>query len=292
LAQPFGTRWNETTRALAAGLRNRATGFMVWAGVSVIVLVLWAGLRNHEDRLLERLILVESRQLENSALRAIEARGLEVLRLARRWEGVADPKLADWADDAASVSSRDALFRAFEWRDENLETRWVTPLTAASATGELAPQFEGLRRDAASSALSTEAYHVSSSLVGPDGRRQVMISAPMHERGRVTGVIAGVIRVRDLADTLSIANRLRGFQISIREGEVLVYGPEPAEWSDTWRLFDSAPVRIGGLDWSLDFWPTDERLDRLRSMWPPLTLVLGLLGAIAAGYTAHQLRQK
>ncbi len=289
MADQVGTRIKEAARALAAGLRIRATGFMVWAGVSLMVLVLWWGLRSHEDRLLERLILVESRQLESSASRAIEARGLEMLRMARRWEGVASPTLADWADDADRVARSDALFRAFEWRDADLTPRWTTPLPAASATGELAPQFEDVRRDAVAPALGSDTYHVSASFVGPEERRQILIAAPLQRDGRTIGVIAGVLRVRDLADTLSLPNLLRGFQLSINEGESLVYGPDPADISETLRLLDSAPVHVGALDWSMDFWPTDERLDRLRSPWAPLTLVLGLLGAIAAGYAAHRL---
>jgi len=278
-------------RPLAIGMRNLIPALAVWAVATTITLLLWWGLRSHEDRLLERLILAESRQLEATASRAIEARGLEMLRMARRWEGVATPRQTEWAEDARHMSENDALFRAFEWREADLTPRWQTPLPASGATGDLAPQFEDLRLSALAPGLTSDAYHVSASFLGPDGRRQVLIAAPLQQGGRRVGLVAGVIRVRDLADSLALPDMVRGLQISIREGTVHVYGPEPSEWFETWRMFDSAPVRVGDLRWSLDFWPTGERLDRLRSLWPPLTLVVGLLAALGAGYSTYTRRR-
>jgi hypothetical protein len=210
-----------------------------------------------------------------------------MMRLARRWEAVVTPSESEWAAEAQRLARRDAVFRAFEWREADFELRWSTPLTATSATGELSPAFEEARRVALAPMIYDDEFFVSATFVGPDARRQVLFAAPLQRDGRRIGVLTGMARVRDLGDSLTRPNLLRGFDVAIREGPYQIYGPRPSERFEHWLLFDSATVGVGMLRWSLDFWPTHERVDRLRSPWPPIALVLGLLGAFAAAYSVR-----
>jgi hypothetical protein len=132
--------------------------------------------------------------------------------------------------------------------------------------------------------IGHEDVWVSPSFIGPGARRQILLAAPLLRDGERVGVLTAVIRVRDLADSIVSTDVQQGFAIAIREGPYHLYGPlatiEGAEAERWWR---TATTQSGALSWDVDYWPTGELMDRLRSPWPPLALVIGLLGACAAG---------
>ena len=67
----------------------------------------------------------------------------------------------------------------------------------------------------------------------------------------------------------------------MREGPYRVYGPlASGEGPEAERWRRTTPVRVGALVWAIDYWPSPELWDRLRSSGPPWVLVWGLLMAM------------
>lgn len=284
MALQLDMKLGEARAALVRALRDHWPGIAATLVVAAASLGLWWGLRAHEDAQIERMLELEGLRLQAAATRALETRAQTMLQWARRWETVAAPVESAWAADAERVAAADPLLRGFEWRDPMLEPRWAAPLPARAATGELAPEFESRRRDAAWGVIGREEVWVSPSFLGPDARRQILLAAPLLRDGARSGVLTAVVRVRDLADTVASADVAQGFAIAVREGPYHVYGPlastdgpEAERW---WRF---TPVQSGALAWEIEYWPTGELMDEIRSPWPPLVLLLGLFAACAAG---------
>lgn len=284
MALRLDMKLGEARQALVAMLRDHWPGLAVTLVLAGAVTALWGAMRTHEDEQIQRMLDLQGLRLETAAARAIETRAHEMLHWARRWETVAAPAESAWAQDAERLAEADPLFRGFEWRDPVLEPRWSAPLPASGATGDLAPEHEPRRRDAAYGVIGREDVFVSPSFIGPDARRQILLAAPLLRDGERVGVLTGVVRVRDLADTIAGEDMRRGFAIALREGPYHVYGPlASTDGPEAERWWSSTTMQVGALSWEIDYWPTGELMDQVRSPWPPLVLVLGVLGAAAAG---------
>ena len=244
-------------------------------------LVLFAVLRRHEDAQIRRVLELEGRYLSSAAGRSLETRVLEVVELARRSEGYTEPDSARWARDVQALADRDPALRAFEWRDAAFQPRLGEPLSAGLAGAELDSTYEADRVSAAASAGTHPGGWVAASFSGPGRRRLVVFAAPMLRDGSQAGVLTAIARERDLIDASVMPEVQRGFAIAVRDGPYRVYGPPaPRDWSEAAHWWRTTPVRVGGLGWAIDFWPSPELLDRLHSYAPPFVLVSGLLVAM------------
>jgi hypothetical protein len=275
----------EAAREIGRLLREYAAPIAAGAVMAALSFAAFVALRTHENAQIQRLTELEGEYLASATAGALERQVLDLLDLARRWESVEAPDSAHWAADVEALARRNPLLRAFEWRDEVFQLRWSEPLAAREPGGDLDPQFDPDRVTAATVVAAHAAGSVAGSFVGPRGHRDVVFAAPLLRNGDRVGAISAITHVRDLIDAVAVAEIRRGFSIAVREGPYRVYGPlasvEGAEAERWWR---STPVQVGDLQWTIEYWPSADLFDRLRSYAPPWVLLGGLIvAAVLAG---------
>jgi len=281
---------SEAGREIVRWLRENAAALGTAALVAGVALALFAVLRFHEDDLIERLVESEGRVLSTEMTRALETRTHAIREFARRWEGIADPRQADWEHEAGVIAGADPIYRAFEWRDAAFQPMWSTPLTARLPGAELDSTYEADRVSGVAGVIQFPAGVVSASFPGPGGRRMIMFAAPLFRGGERIGVLGAVTRASDLIDAVVKPATQRGYSVAVREGPYHIFGPLASvegTAAEHWKR--SVAVQSGELVWAVDYWPGGELLDRLRSFGPPLVLLLGLFAAAYAGVLARTL---
>lgn len=257
---------------------------------AALALALFSVLRAHEDHLIERLLDAEGRVIASEMTRSLDARTRAIAEFARRWEGVVDPQQAAWDLDATALTTLEPVFRAYEWRDTELASRWSTPLTARLPGAELDSTYESERITGMASALQQSGGVVSASFPGPGGQRMLVFSAPLVRDGTRLGIIAAVARAPDLIKAIVEPATRRGYSVAVREGPYHVFGPLASkEGEDAERWQHTVAVRAGELVWAVDYWPGGEVLDRLKSLGPPLVLLVGLFAAVIAAVMVRSL---
>ncbi len=275
----------EAAREVGRILDEFAAPILVALVIAVASLAAFAALRAYEDAQIRRVLDIEGRYLAGAMAAGLEQRVLAIRGLARQWETVAAPDSDRWAADARALMAQDAVVRGVEWRDAEFGLRWSTPITAKLPNGDLDPETDPDRVSAAAIVAVHAEGSVAGSFPGARGGRNVVFAAPMTRDGRREGVLTAVTRARDLIDTIVAAEARRGFSIAVREGPYRVYGPmASAEGPEAELWWRSTVTQVGDLQWVIEYWPSVDLMDGLRSLGPAFVLVGGLLlAAMMAG---------
>lgn len=257
------------------------------AGALVAGSVWWLSESLHEREGVEisRNIDTESRLLASEFTRAIANRSRRIERLAALWQS----RPADetrWRADAEALLQQDAQFRAIQWLEPSLEPRWVAPRTATLPRGGLEPEDDAVRHRELEQLANLDSPVVTASVALGDAQREVLFVAPLRSDDRNTGYLIGVMRLRDLVDTVVEPELRRGFSVTVYEGPFQVFGPVWAQSGPEAQWARDAMARVDELALRVQVWPSEELHRKMRSRSPLVILILGyLLALIAAAAT-------
>src|SRR6185503_12623145 len=151
-------------------------------------------------------------------------------------------------------------FRALAWFDTLFTPAGVVPPTARLGGLDLDPRDDSERMRHLLDRSERQETAYSASVVLADGRRQILIETPVRRGAQVTGYVVAVLRLRDVMDDLCRASLKRGYSVAVYEGPFLLFGPVWDEGGDeaTWET--DAAVRLPGLFWTVQVWPSKELL--------------------------------
>lgn len=210
-----------------------------------------------------------------------------VSRFAQRW-GSLDREL--YSKDARRLLEDFEGILALNWITDDLRIGWLCSReNCTNLVGRSLPP--GPRHDAIRQAGETgkfiftpilELLHGESGFIGYFPTR--------NSKQELTGSVAAVFRLRTLLAPVAEDRRLVGFDFCVYEGdrEVFAGGVRPASVD---AIAASRRIKLNGLDWRIDVWPTPETVAATYTHVPDLALAKGLLSAILLG-VAIQLRQR
>jgi sensor domain CHASE-containing protein len=267
--------------ALAGLARRWSVPVLVALVVGAATVTLYQTLYERESLFISVLVEAEAGRLKGEAAEQIGQRIEAIRDLARRWEREPAPTEEAWQQDAARLLARDIQFRAVEWVDPSLTTRWFAPEFARVAGGTLDSTDDGLRLQALRVIEDLPGATLSGSYLLADGHRQALICAPMFAQGRGAGFIVGVVRLRDLFDTIFKQGLSEGYTVAVYEDPFLIYGASwlrgggEAVWArDNDLAFATHSLRI-------QVWPSADMYSDMRTVGLRLVLVLGWVLAVA-----------
>ena len=116
-----------------------------------------------------------------------------------------------------------------------------------------------------------------------------MFVAPIRGGDSTAGTLVGVMRLRDLIDTVVEPELRRGFSVTVYEGPFQVFGPVWAQSGDQGQWARDAVSRVDLLELRVQVWPSEELAERMKSTAPMAVLILGYLLALIVTVIAYVL---
>lgn len=300
VAAPAAAGGSKTGGFLPGGLSGLGRFLrLVWIplipglAAGVVAYALWYAASDRQFSTIMHAVQAQTGWLQGELLQELDVRAQAVDGLARRLAAAPAPNAAAWDSLASGLLSRGYQFRAIAWMDTSLSFVRGVP-TEERYLSLLDPKDDDLRRMALYDGLAGAPPHpgavITPSVALTTGGRQILICAPVRSRGRPTGYVVAVMRVRDLLDALLKPAFARGYSVTVYEGPYLLYGPMWGQGGAEEQYAHDADVRIGALLWRVQLWPSEERARALES-WAPVTiLVLGLIAALLTSVLVYLVR--
>ena len=261
-------------------------------GLSVGGVAIWLheSLAYRENLNIYRIMQAEAARLSSEASGRVTARIAALRTMASRWEKMRRPDRAEWEADASRLVSRDIQYRGVEWREPTLDLRWSGPFAARLPGAALDPRDDELRRRALEAMKDRPEPSISGTVLLTDGKRQLVVCAPMFAEDRGIGFQVGVLRLGDLMDALLSETIARGYSVAVYEDPFLIFGPAWLASGDDAALAGDAEFRIDDFSWRLKVWPGEELVKRMRTHDKDVVLVFGLVLAFFSAIMVDQLQ--
>jgi sensor domain CHASE-containing protein len=275
---PFAHRW---TAPFLVGLVIASTTYSIYQVQ-----------QDHQEELIYRLVDAEVSRVSGEFSIQVSRRIRALAELAARTERMPDADLERWEEMARTVLDQDLRFRAIAWLDSSYEIRSVVPGSSRLGGLDLDPRDDEERRARLGAMAPYPEATFANTVLLADGRRQILIRAPLFEGSRPIGTVIGVIRLRDLLDELTRPSVLRGFAVAVLEGPYLLFGPV---WQDSgpeagWERDET--LQGDGLFWVIQLWPGPELVRRLEARAPAWGLGLGIFLAVVVALGVDRLRAR
>jgi sensor domain CHASE-containing protein len=270
---------------LAPRARRITIPFLSGLMVASAAYTLYQVMGEQEGMNLNRLVQAEAERVRSDVAGELALRARAMRDLGARWERQRPPSSGQWEADAGQILAQDLQYRAIAWLDTSLQILRLAPTTARVAGYALDPRDDEARLDEIRALQGRREASFSSSVVLADGRRQIMVYAPMFANDRVTGCLIGVMRLRDLLDAVLRPAIVGGFSVSVYEGPYLLFGPVWQESGPEAMWEKDATLQMDDLLWTIQVWPGEEMMKKLESSTPRWVLAFGLFLAllVAAG---------
>ena len=259
--------------------------FAVSVGVFTLSGMLWIGIRVGERKRIETMVIRGAANVERLVEAEVQARILTLERVARRWEGRANPAEADWEFDARLYLSHYPDTQAILWLEPSFSTRWVTPAAGNQRYRGFDFQADPDRMAAMRNARTTGDVRVSDVVALPTGGRGVMVFMPLRSQVDLEGFVVGVYRVEPLLRSL-LAEVADGFHIEVRNGRRLMFtSGRLIEGERAWE--EHGRVRLPQSEWSIKIRPKRDTVEELRSPISNAAMAGGGVLAVLMGLAIH-----
>ncbi|WP_442915591.1 putative bifunctional diguanylate cyclase/phosphodiesterase [Marinobacter sp. C2H3] len=208
-----------------------------------------------------------------------------IRRMAARLNVSPDMTETTWRQDAREYLADFGVYQAIEWIDPQFIVRWLEPMADNENVVGFNVAFSEQRRQALEAARASGRYDISDVIELHQGGKGMVIYAPVGTGDNNRGFIAGVFRMKVLAEQLLDKRVLRDFRVDIHNGDRLSYTLNHSSAVQPHSGYRAtAPVSLPSLDWTLTVEPTDQWVEAQRSAWPWLTfgtvLFMGLLTSL------------
>jgi sensor domain CHASE-containing protein len=261
-------------------IRTFVEAFVPAGLILLVVFFLWQRVVDTQSRALGAVVQSEAGYAGLEVDRSLAHHAQVIARLARVAESKPD---SVWEQNVEAAELGDVQFRAVARLDTAFGVQTAVPadVRASSWLAPGDPLRERFMRDALANHPESEAVITSAFDIGPRGRG-VLVVAPVLAGERTRGYVVGLIRLHDLFDAALARARRQGFEVSVHDGAVSMYGPVGPTGGAVAYARDAA-VESGLSFWTVRLWPSDDTFKRLSSWAPSWVMVLGTLLAFAVG---------
>lgn len=225
----------------------------------------------------------EARSMSNTLEWEFMVHADAILRMANRL--AIDPQTpeSEWREDALNYLEDFRIYQAIEWIDRDFIIRWLEPVAGNENVLGFNAAFDQKRLEALEAAKLSGDYDVSGVLELRQGDKGVVIYAPVGTGPDNNGFVAGVFRIKTLAQQLMASRDPAMFRIEIRSEGVPVYTLGDFESAGAPMSY-TVPVNLPTQDWQLTVEPSPAWIDKQRSPWPRWTFItllfMGLLTSL------------
>jgi len=255
---------------------SRWTPLLVGCGGVVVALWLGWALSFREDANVERMIAAEVAGVKNEISARMQARVLALVRMARRWENAGKPPQTEWEFEAELNLSHFPGYYAIAWADPWLFLRWAVPLEGDDAAQELNLVFDEQRRKAFEAVRKHQEVLATRTVeLNPPGKG-FLVYVPIFRGEDCAGVIIGVLRVRELLDSILPAHVAAGYGVALFDGNEEIYRTKGigSRYESTWG--QDQVIDLYGTPWRLRVWPQSKLLASVSSPLPKVVLAAGI----------------
>ncbi|MEG4576722.1 PAS domain S-box protein [Microcoleus sp. N3A4] len=239
---------------------------------SLAVLLTWQQLTINGQIHIEQLIQQEANAIQSQLSKELSIRMLTLRRMAHRWEVNGGTPKELWEADAVAHLEDFYGCQAIEWVDRSFKVRWVVPLARNEAAQNLDLSRDPRRQIALQVARDLREMVLTHNILLAQGDKGFFVIVPLFVGDRFDGFIVGVFQFKTLFDSiLKVSN---GYNIAIYDRTESIYGQKlPSQPS----LQKTAIVKAWRADWRVEVSPNPELITYLKSPWPVIVLIGGLV---------------
>ena len=272
-----------TIKMFVRAAMSPAFPLLIFLVFLAVALMLRSGLVQQDSQQIEQNLRNEARALADNLVREFAIHDRAIGRMASRMTLKENFNESQWRADARNYLNDFDVYQAIEWIDRNYIIRWLEPVTGNQDVIGYNVAFNDERRQALKRSAATGNHDLSSIIDLRQGGKGMVIYHPVGTGEENNGFIAGVFRMKTLAEQLLTSRMLEQFQVVIRYGEGSIYQLNTAVDIAT-GFSHTVPTELPGLDWRLTLRPTDSWVAAQRSSWPNVTfislLLMGLLTSL------------
>jgi len=230
-------------------------------------LYLWQVLAGWERTQVSSAIQLAAGRLAGRITAEIESRQGMLVRLARSWEAPERSSSEARELDAKLQISERGGYDSIGWLDSSWRVKWAVPRHRLEAFRKLKAGLEA-RQPALVGAIALTA-----------GESGVLVSVPVFSGKELDGVVAGLLRSRELIEHSRVHSDTQGFAVSVREGRQEIYRAAPPgdRFEETWS--QESKMESSQLGWQVRVWPAAAWLRGQQSALPETVLLAGVLAA-------------
>ncbi|MGI9284470.1 MAG: PAS domain S-box protein [Pseudomonadales bacterium] len=270
--------------------------------LALLSITAWHVLGNQQRAQLQTAINEQVNTLEALIKQDLDNRVHALNRLARRWALVGGTPRAIWESDVVNYLVDQPGYQAIEWADPSLKIRWIMPLEGNEAAQNLNLSAKSYTRAAPEAARDRRITSISSPIDLVQGGKGIVAYVPIVSGDEFDGLIIGVLRLQKWLDIVTAAVPESDYSVTVRIADQDVYQRAAHASPKDERWLQGMQFDLYGLQWHVQLWPTEQRLEAYNSPIVTLMLIAGLLlsGLIAyathlaqtARYRARQLQQE
>lgn len=248
-------------------------------------LLLWQRLENDRQARAREQLHLHAQHLARQFEAYLADRGVNLQRLAERWNNEGRLRREDWQREARLLLTGRDGYHAIEWLDAARRLRWQVP------AGRSEP-LEPPNPDSALGARDQGEPHFSGSFPLADGSPGMALYVPLYDRNTpgpgFDGYLRGTFRLSDLLDSWLTRLGEWRFSVALLEQDQTLHDRNLANSATDLRQRVSLSLP-GEPVFTLLLTPTTEILQRLNTPWPRVVLGASLsisLLLVAALYLA------
>jgi PAS domain S-box-containing protein len=265
---------------------RRLVPIVIGLVVVLITIFSWQGLRDANDRAIERTTDAQSEAVRLTVEARIGNRLRAINRMGEQWESRGGLTKEQWQYEAG-LNIRDFPgFEALEWVDESNQVRWIVPLQGNERFINTNLNQEPRRLAALEEARAQKTMTITPPLELVQGEQGFLVYRPLFRDTRFDGFIVGVFRMDSLFPTVLDKSMAPGYSIQVSDNGEVLY-TRATDSSDTpgrWAHDDI--IEMSGHTWNVRVWPNDATLSVQDSPLPDVVLAGGCLMSVLLAVSA------
>lgn len=265
---------------------ERSLPLIVGIMTSIFVLLLWQNLRIYQHDQITYSIAQEAATIKTEISDRLNARIRALERMATRWEASGGTPRQEWETDAAAYLNDFSGWQAIEWIDTTAHVRWIAPLKGNEAVLNLDLSQFPARQTALETARRLRQTALTHTLELKQGGVGFLVFVPIHIGEQFGGYIGGVFQIQSLLDRILPIQFTQSYQITIFEGNKLIYRHGSASPAIT-QWMQQETINLREINWQIQVAPSPSLIKEKRSPLPTLVLAGGLFIAWILALNIH-----
>jgi signal transduction histidine kinase/CheY-like chemotaxis protein len=270
--------------------RPRWAPILVESGVLAVTFSLAHAMAFERQTWISSAVTLETEHLRTAVAAEVADQVLALERLAKIWQLWIDVPEGKWEPLAEVYVKHYPGLEMISWIDSSSRVRRVTPQKGKETGLNSNITRDPARYEALLAALRGRTTALTRSIEITPGNWAVEAYVPVFAANGPRGFVRGTFLVRPLMESILQAPVAAGYSLAISEGDHRIYernlDPDrSAALGLNWRA--EATLKLYGVPWRIEVWPTSAGLEAMTSRFPEVTLAVGLLAAIILGITAY-----
>lgn len=242
----------------------------------LLTFVLWSALRVAEKAHVDRLTSLAASAIAADLAADISERTHALEQMSKIWELQISPSASEWNSFASTFIQNYPGFFDVEYADATYRVRAVASADLDQSELGRDLTLDPFLHSALDTALQRRELTLTPIVFIPGGRRVRMIVVPVFDRRQFHGfVLAKVDIVAALGEMLKDVSEL-GYSMKVIEDGRELYSQPGADRQLASEWGQVTELRLPGLEWTIQAWPTSQLLSQLRTRLPELALALPL----------------